>query len=333
MSGAEAARVIRPLVAEDLTRVMEIDFAIGGRQRRRFFEKRVEAALAEPKAFIYIGCETAGKLNGFLQARLLEGEFGGTEPVAILDNIGVDPQTRKGGIGGAMMQEFEAILRHKRISEIRTQADWRNESMLAFMARAGFLLAPRQLLEREVSYVDTGVEQEDEFTTDAEYREKDYSDPSSDEPGALARDVVCCRSLERDDLASLISIDKRVTGRERRAYYERKLGEALADTGIRVSLVGEVDRQVVGFIMARVDLGEFDSIEPVATLDTIAVNPGFTRQMVGAAMLSQLLGNLATLRLETIRTEVDVDHFDVLKFLLKNGFHTSQELALSRMLH
>jgi ribosomal protein S18 acetylase RimI-like enzyme len=127
----------------------------------------------------------------------------------------------------------------------------------------------------------------------------------------------------------LIRIDKKVTGQDHSAYYERKVNEVLNESGIRVSLVGELDGQVVGFIMARVDYGEYDRTEPIAVLDTIGVHPDFGNKNVGSALLAQLLGNLATLRLDKIRTQVDADHFDVLSFLMKNGFYPSQELAFS----
>jgi ribosomal protein S18 acetylase RimI-like enzyme len=319
----------RPLTGADLDRVVEIDAIIGGRKRRQFYEKRLDAALTEPKSFIYIGYDSYGSLHGFLQARLLEGEYGVRKPVAVLDNIGVEPGYQGQGIGQAMMQEFERILRHKDVTEIQTQADWRNQSIIGFLAKARFQLAPRQVLEREVSYMDTLESYETELPSAPDYKEVDFSDPSGDDAGALARDIVICRSLAADDLPALVRIHKRVTGSYQPRYYERKVKEVLDESGIRVSLVAELNQQVIGFIMARVDFGEFDRIEPTAVMDSIAVDPGFGHHQIGSALLSQLLANLATLRLDTIRTEVDSDHFDVLSFLMKNDFHTSQELAFS----
>lgn len=328
---------IRPLTADDLKQVIDIDAYIDsrrtgeGRRRPAFFEKRLDAALNDPKYFIYIGYENNGVLQGYLQARLLEGEYGGTKPVAVLDNIGVEPESQGQGIGEALMQEFERLLKNKDIKEVHTQADWRNTDFIRFLSAKGFRLAPRHILERQVGYVDT-VHSEDDQPPERESYEKDFSDPSGDQPGALARDKVYCRSLVREDLPALIRIDKKVTGNEHAAFYARKVKEVLDESGIRVSLVGELDGQVIGFIMARVDYGEFDRTEPTAVMDSIAVEPGYGHKQVGSALLSQLLGNLTTLRLETLRTEVDADHFDVLNFLMKNGFHPSQELAFIRKL-
>jgi len=318
----------RALAADDLDRVVEIDSLITGRRRTAFFEKRLVAALKEPKHFVYVACESGGALQGYLQARLLEGEYGGTDRVATLDNIGVAPGFQGRGIGHRLMDEFEAILRHKNIGEIQTQSDWRNAGFLRFISARGFQLASRQVLERAVEFVDT-TQAAEAGTPAATHAELDFSDASGDEPGSLARNTVVCRTLSPDDLPSLVHIDSKISGSAKPAYYERKVREVLEESGIRVSMVAELKGQVVGFVMARVDYGEFDRTEPNAVLDGIAVYPGFEHHQIGSALLAQLLGNLSGLRLETIRTEVDSAHLDVLGFLVSNGFRTAQELAFS----
>ena len=51
--------------------------------------------------------------------------------------------------------------------------------------------------------------------------------------------------------------DHRVTsGRDRLAYMKHKLGEAMHDSAIRVSLTARLDGTIAGFVMARVDLGD-----------------------------------------------------------------------------
>lgn len=338
MIEAQLSAKVRPLTANDLKQVIDIDAYIdsrrrpdGGRRRPVFFEKRMDAALADPGYFIYIGYEDNGTLQGYLQASLLEGEYGSSEPVAVLDNIGVEPDSYGQGIGRTMMQDFESILRHKRIRKIHTQADWRNKEFLQFLSATDFRIAPRQVLEREVSFVDTVVQSDP--SSQSENREMAFSDPGAGDIGMLERDVVVCRSMLKDDLPVLIRIDKKITGAEHAEYYGRKVKEAFGESGIRVSMVAEVDGHIVGFIMARVDFGEFGRTEPTAVLDTIAVDPGFAHHHIGSVLLSQLLANLTTLRLETIRTEVDADHFDILNFLMKSGFHPSQELAFSKSLN
>jgi ribosomal protein S18 acetylase RimI-like enzyme len=158
--------------------------------------------------------------------------------------------------------------------------------------------------------------------------EVDYGKPAAPDYGPLARDRFPIRTVAADDLRSLIAIDRRITGRDRSGYFERKLAEALHESDIRVSLVAEQDGRPVGFIMARVDLGEFGRVESTAVLDTIGVDPDYRQHGIGRALLSQLLVNLGTLRVERIRTEIDWRDRDLLAFLGNCGFGPAQRLCL-----
>jgi len=158
----------------------------------------------------------------------------------------------------------------------------------------------------------------------------DYSDPGGDDFVALARDRIPVRSMREDDLAAIVRIDRRYTGRERNAYYQRKLKEVLSESGIRVSLVAEHDGLPVGYVMARVDYGEFGRTEPAAVIDTIGVAPDFAHHGVGQALLSQLFANLAGLHVETVRSTVKWDNFGLLRFLRGVGFQPAQRLVLTR---
>ena len=161
--------------------------------------------------------------------------------------------------------------------------------------------------------------------------ELDFS--ASTEPVAtLAHDRVPVRSLHPDDLAAILRIDRHITGRDRRAYYLRKLEEAMRLSAVRVSLVAEIDGQVAGFIMARVDFGEFGAAEPEAVIDTIGVDPGHARCGVAAALLSQLLTNLRGLLVERVRTKVAWNQAELLGFLDRSGFRPGNRLALRRLL-
>jgi ribosomal protein S18 acetylase RimI-like enzyme len=150
--------------------------------------------------------------------------------------------------------------------------------------------------------------------------------------GPLARDRIPVRSMAAGDLAALVEIDCRITGHERVKYFERKLADALTDSDVRVSLVAELDRVPVGFIMARVDLGEFGRVDTTAVLDTIGVHPDYQNRGVGHALVSQLLMNLATLRVETVRTEVDWKDRELLAYLDGCGFRPSLQLCFDQSL-
>jgi GNAT superfamily N-acetyltransferase len=160
--------------------------------------------------------------------------------------------------------------------------------------------------------------------------EIDYGRPAVPDFGPLARDRIPVRAMKQGDLAALIAIDRRITGRDRSDYFARKLEEALHESDVRVSLVAEQDGAVVGFIMARVDFGEFGRFEPTAVMDTIGVDPDWHDRGVGRALLSQLLVNLGTLRVERIRTEIAWRDRDLLGFLDHCGFLPAQQLCFER---
>jgi len=160
--------------------------------------------------------------------------------------------------------------------------------------------------------------------------EIDYSKPATPDFGPLARDRIPVRAIKESDLSALIAIDRRITGRDRSGYFEEKLEEALHESDVRVSLVAEQDGAVVGFIMARVDFGEFGRFEPIAVMDTIGVDPDWHDRGVGRALLSQLLMNLATLRVERIRTDVAWRDRDLVGFLDRCGFLPAQQLCFKR---
>jgi ribosomal protein S18 acetylase RimI-like enzyme len=162
--------------------------------------------------------------------------------------------------------------------------------------------------------------------------ELDFSSVTSDDFEALSRDKVPVRSMEERDLAMIIDIDRRITGTPRAAYFRQKLDEALHESDVRVSLVAESDGYVAGFIMARVDFGDYGRIEPEAVIDTIGVDPESARKGIGRALLSQLVANLSALRVERVRTHVAWNDLALLGFLDSAGFRPAQRLVLSRRL-
>lgn len=158
----------------------------------------------------------------------------------------------------------------------------------------------------------------------------DHSDRGGDDYVALARDRVPVRSMQEADLEAIVRIDRKLTGTDRGQYYRRKLEEVMVESGVRISLVAEVDGAPAGFVMARTDFGEFGRTEPAAVIDAIGVAPERAGHGIGRALLSQLLANLAVLGVETVRTEVAWDNFDLLRFLHRRGFLPVQRLVFTK---
>jgi len=146
-------------------------------------------------------------------------------------------------------------------------------------------------------------------------------------PGELETDAVPVRELTPSDLDAVVRIDAMRSARSRREYYQRKMEEARASTP-RISLAAEQDGHLVGFLLGRLYYGEFGLPEPTAVIDSIGVHPDFAGRHVGAALMHQLVMNMRSLGIESIRTEVEWDQQALVAFLAKQGFRPAPRLCL-----
>ena len=319
---------IRPLCPEDLDRVSDIQSTITGSSRKPFFKKLLALVQANPKGFIHCAVEDAGTLQGFAFARIQEGDFGTLEKVAVLDIIGVAPESQGKGVGKAVIAGITQLVQAKGIGVLKTQADWADRALSQFFSSAGFTLAASQIIERDTSLLHEDVAEVVPVQMDSKWQV--HSSAGGNDYDRLARDQVLVRSFKKEDLPAIVRIDTKYTGLDRSHYFEAKASEVLDESGIRVSVVAEDAGIVTGFIMARVDFGEFGRLDTQAVIDTIGVHPAYKGSGVGHALLSQLLLNLSTLKVESVRTQVSWENFDLQSFLFKCGFRPSQRLILTK---
>ena len=317
---------LRPLARDDLAAVVAIDAALEGRPRRAYIERRLASALREPKLHAQFAAAGGSGLAGYILARVLEGEFGRTEPGLRLELIGVRADARGHGVGRQLFGALAQWARRHGIEDIRTAVLWRDASMLGFLDALGFELAPQQIID---CAVDGGayVAARDDATAPLESRhEIDFSAPAGNDFEKLARDTADVRSMTPADLADIARIDRRIIGRDRSGYIAARLAEAMHDSAIRVSLTARRDGVIVGYLMARADLGDFGRTEPVAVIDTLGVDPDYAQRGIGHALLSQLFANLGALRVERVETMVSHRNFGLLGFFYGCGFAPSQRL-------
>jgi GNAT superfamily N-acetyltransferase len=295
---------MRALAPRDLEAVAAIDAALCGRPRRAYFARRLEAAQRDPERHVQLALDHDGALAGFILGRALEGEFGRSEPALRLEALGLEAKARGRGRGAALFEAFEHTARGRGLAEIRTTALWREHELLGFFDHAGYRLAPVHVLDRETS--------------------ADF------EP--LARDAAHIGVFNEADLEGAARVDRRRTGRDRRGYLCRSMREALADSAVRISLAAREDGGVAGFLMARVDYGDFGRAEPTAVIDTVGVDPQRARHGIGRALLSQLFANLAALRVERVETVVSAGDLELLGFFYAAGFRPAERLSFLKAL-
>lgn len=151
--------------------------------------------------------------------------------------------------------------------------------------------------------------------------------------GEDPRDGITVRVLCREDVARLVRMDERLTGRNRQAWYEGKIKRVLEESDLRISLGAEVDGLLVGAVLGSLQYGEFGVPEPVAVIDTILVDGDFRGRGIGTAMFDQLVKNLEALGIDGLRTEVAWNDRELIGFLGKQGFGPASRLVLERSLH
>ena len=309
--------VIQSLKADGLEAVIKLDQRLGGVSRRGYYEKRFAALTRDPSRFVWLAVSEGGEFAGFVSAHIFEGEFGIEQPVAVLEAIGLAEGKRGRGFGAMLEEALTAELRTRNVTRIFSEVSWTRQDLIAFFGRNHYRLSPVTVLE-----MNTGRSDAPQFET---------AQNGSGSP-TLARDLVTIRSMKESDLDPIIAIDRKITGKDRTRYYEAKLAEVLNESGVRMSLIAEGKDGITGFLMARVDYGEFGRTARTAVLDTIGVSRAFTRRGVGEALLSQLALNLHSLGVETLQTRVSWNDFPLLAFFDRAGFIPSQRLLFERQL-
>ena len=155
-------------------------------------------------------------------------------------------------------------------------------------------------------------------------------DDRTDEGPLESLDHVIVRSMREEDLDAVVAIDATSTGRRRPHYFRRMLERTVKEADFQISLVAEVDGAVTGCVIATLYYGEYGIMEPAASIDAIGVLREYRRQHVARALLRQLRLNLSALRIETLRTEVAWNDFDLLRFFSREGFVPGSRICLER---
>ena len=326
---------IRALTSHDLDAVVAIDSAVEGRPRRDYFQRRLETALRQPELHVQLGAVDAGVLAGYVMGRRTHGEFGRPQPALRIEAVGVREDRRAQGVGRRLMTALANWAGRNGLAELRTTAAWNDHAMLGWLDATGFEMTPHQIVQCAVA---DGYQAERGDALDLPEgsapagAEVDYGAPEGNDFERVAKAQADVRAMQPGDLAQIVRIDREITGSDRSDYIDAKLAEAMDQSGIRVSLTARLDHAIVGYIMARADLGDFGRAAPVAVLDTIGIDPAYRHRGVGLALLSQLFANLGALKIDRIETVVAPSDFELLGFLYRAGFKPAPRIALSKSL-
>jgi predicted N-acetyltransferase YhbS len=138
----------------------------------------------------------------------------------------------------------------------------------------------------------------------------------------MARQKATVRVMKKEDIPSMVEIDGMASGSPRPEYLRNKMRVALdEERGMVISLVAEMDRKVVGFLMGEMYRGEFGIPENIATVDTVGVHPDFQNAGVGRQLIEEFVLHTKKAGAERVRTLVDwSQQWDLMGYFRASGF-------------
>ena len=152
-------------------------------------------------------------------------------------------------------------------------------------------------------------------------------------PPKIKPNNLIIRELRKDDLDQIVHIDSLTTGYPRNLYFERKFTRIFGDDyQLLLSLVAEMDKKVVGYIMGEANTGEYGITQPVASVDTIGVDPEYKRAGVGKVLLDHFCALATKAGIELMTTLVNEDYPDVIEFFKSQNFKPAKMLAFEKQL-
>jgi len=141
---------------------VRLDTKNTGRRREEFFKVKLQQNLQETGVKVSLAAELDGAFVGFLLARVYYGEFGISEPVALLDTIDVHPDFKGHGVGRVLLDQLNINLNGLGVHTLRTEVGWDAPDLIAFFNHSGFLPASRLCLDLNLDTARHAREQREE---------------------------------------------------------------------------------------------------------------------------------------------------------------------------
>jgi ribosomal protein S18 acetylase RimI-like enzyme len=142
---------IRALAPDDLAGIASIDRAITGRNREDYLSRLVGEAMGDSAIRVSLVARSGGAPAGFVMAKTDFGDFGRTEPTAVIDTIGVHPQFAGAGIGTALLSQLFVNLHALHVQRVETVVARYNYDLLGFFHKAGFSPGSRLAFVKRIS--------------------------------------------------------------------------------------------------------------------------------------------------------------------------------------
>jgi ribosomal protein S18 acetylase RimI-like enzyme len=144
--------------------------------------------------------------------------------------------------------------------------------------------------------------------------------------------------LHEADLAAVIGLDARLTGRRKPAYWKTVFSDFVARSGStsRVGLAARGGDRLSGYLLGEVRAFEFGS-PPCGWIFAVGVDPDQAHHGIGSALVAEAGRQFQRAGVSTVRTMVGRADVSMLAFFRSNGFvggsFTQLELGLEPARH
>jgi GNAT superfamily N-acetyltransferase len=127
---------LRPLSMKDLDEVARIDFSLLGKQRKEYWENKLERI--EKSNVPSLAAEIDGKVIAFILGKASDREYGIPENVGWIDTIGVNKEWQGKGISQLLFKEMYSMLKKSGIDTIYVFVDRKQRDLIKFFDKMGF---------------------------------------------------------------------------------------------------------------------------------------------------------------------------------------------------
>ena len=142
------------------------------------------------------------------------------------------------------------------------------------------------------------------------------------------KETVDIRRMARSDIDAVLAIDRKIGGGRGLITYRDMVA---IDPGgaFDLSFVAEADRQVLGFILARLTYVGVPFIE-VALIHALAVDPAHQKRGIASKLANALLERCHAEGVNTVRSVVPERNTELRHFFERLGFHQSSLINYTR---
>ncbi len=140
------------------------------------------------------------------------------------------------------------------------------------------------------------------------------------------------RLMSKNDYNAVLKIDEKVNKSLRSEYYKLKFEKLVESKDyVPTSMVAvDEDKNIVGFIMGELFMGEYGISDDRAVIDTIGVDPDFQNMGIGKKLIDEFIEHLRMLGVQKVNTLVRWNDPELIPFFSANNFIPSKIINLVR---